>query len=116
MIIDGQHQTSDLCSVCFESVGPPYARDMAARMRNAKCDFCGAPAAIGGPDSLARSVGIERFQCRCFTCSQDYHDYLQGRLESLSCGLSQEEQVAAIRALLAEVDAHVKQKALEREK
>ena len=65
-IVEGKQEVADLCSFCFEALGSPYAREMAAQMRNAKCDFCGAPANMGGTDSMALSVGVQRFQHLCF--------------------------------------------------
>src|SRR5580704_17696528 len=75
IFIGGVSQVSDLCSECFESVGPAAAREVAAAMRDARCRFCGGPATVGGIDYLALSLGEHRMEHECLACLQELNRY-----------------------------------------
>ena len=99
--------TRGVCNECLESSGTPEA-ECAASMRAARCDFCGAPANLGGTDHLALCVGEQRFSHQCFSCSEEFNRYTGAAMERMPGGLSQEQQLDAIRQLRQDADRHMR--------
>ena len=113
-IVDGVKQTRDLCSECFEA-GSPEAREFASARRAARCQYCGSQPCAGGTDFLALAMGIQRMRFMCMPCTQEFQRYTQQELQRASAGLSQQEQLAAIRTLCEKADTHMKQWVSERD-
>jgi protein-arginine kinase activator protein McsA len=105
---DGVKQVRDLCPDCLESSTTPEAAG-ARTMRDARCDFCGAPATTGGTNVLALCAGEEApTSYMCWECSQEFNRYSGHITEKMPDDLSQEQQLAAFRQLRQETERHMK--------
>ena len=78
-------------------------------MRDARCDFCGDPANLGGTDPLSLCVGEQRFTHLCFSCSEEFNRYTGAAMERMPDGLSQEQQLDTIRRLRQDADRHMRE-------
>ena len=105
--VNGVKQTRDLCTECLESSDTPEAA-LAASIRGARCDFCGAPANTSGNNTLALCIGEERSDNFCFTCAEEYNRYTGSAVEQWPKDLSQQQQLDALRQLLQDADKHMK--------
>jgi hypothetical protein len=105
----GTGKSSDLCDECFRASAPPDVIQSAAAARDAHCQYCGGESCTGGPDMFAMMTGVLKAKYMCVPCSMEYHQFLQQQLSSAESGFSRLEQLAVIRKLLDEVDAHMKQ-------
>ncbi len=115
-ICDGSTgETRDLCDACLEASAPEEIRQSAAAVRTAHCQYCGGHPCAGGTDFFALAAGIQRTKYMCMPCTQEYLRYNLQELDRVPPGLSQAEQLAAIRALLDKADAHMKQWVSKRE-
>ena len=114
MCYGGTGKSSHLCDECFESSAPPEVRDSAAAVRDAHCQYCGDQPCAGGTDMFALITGVQKSKYMCMPCSMEYHRFIQQQLSPDAPGLSQQEQLTAIRRLLDEADAHMKQWVSER--
>jgi hypothetical protein len=106
-IVDDLKHTRNLCAQCLESSGAPEAA-FATSMRGARCDFCGAPANICGSDHLALCVGEQRFARCCFSCSEEFNRYTGAAVKRMPDGLTQEQQLDAIRQLRQDAQHHMR--------
>jgi len=107
-IIDEVAQTSDLCSECFESSASPEASDFLAAARMARCQYCGGHPCAGGSDFFELLTGGQQMSFMCIPCSQEFLRYTQQELDRLPHGLSQQEQIAALRKLREQAETHMK--------
>ncbi len=82
---------------------------MAGSVRDARCEYCGGQPCAGGTDFLALTTGVQKMKFMCMPCTLEFQRYSQQQLEALPDGLSQPEQLDAIRALRDRADAHMKQ-------
>ena len=96
----------DICAGCLESLGTPEA-EMASSMRDARCDFCGETADVGTTDILALCLGEQQFRNLCFSCSEEFNSYT-GAAMNLPEGLSQGQQLDAIRKIRDEAERHMR--------
>ena len=64
---------------------------------------------------FALITGVQKSKYMCMPCSMEYHRFIQQQLSPDASGLSQQEQLTAIRRLLDEADAHMKQWVSERD-
>jgi len=53
-------------------------------------------------------TGVQKSRYMCMPCTTEYHRFIQHQLSLDTSRLSQQEQLAAIRKLLDEADAHMK--------
>ena len=58
---------------------------------------------------FAMIAGVQQSKYMCMPCSMEYHRFLQLQLSPDASSLSQQEQLAVIRKLLDEADAHMRQ-------
>jgi protein-arginine kinase activator protein McsA len=112
-IVDGISQSTDLCIECYEA-SSPGARDLAAAQRDARCEYCGGQPCSGGTDIFAMVSGVQKLKFMCMPCSLEHNRYVQQQLHPDASGLSQHEQLAMLRKLDREADAHMKQWVSER--
>jgi len=105
--VEGVKHTRDICTECLESSSTPEAV-FAASMRGARCDFCGAPANVGGTDHLAFCAGEHRLTHFCFSCSEEYNRFTGSATERMQEGLSQQQQLDALRQLRQDTEKHMK--------
>jgi protein-arginine kinase activator protein McsA len=108
-ILDGVTQAADLCSECFDASASPETREMTEAGRAAHCQYCGGYSCAGGTDFFALATGVQQMRFMCVPCTQEYYRYTQQELQRVSAGLSQEEQLAAVRSLRDAADTHMKQ-------
>jgi protein-arginine kinase activator protein McsA len=113
-VSDGVTQTRHLCSECFARLEPNDLRHLAAAAHDAKCQYCDAPANIGGSDPFAVIFGAHRIRRLCFACSSEYSRYTQDSLTRIPTGLSREAQLEEIRQLSDDVGRHMEQWAAQR--
>ena len=108
--IEGVPSSSDLCEECFESSAVPTARELFAAAKTKRCRYCGGLPCCGGMDSFEMSTGgQQQMSFMCLRCSHEFGRYWLQQLESLPHGLPQQEQMAAIGALLDDADRHMRQ-------
>ena len=112
-VVDGIVQSRDLCSECHEA-GSPGARDFAAVVREARCEYCGGQPCAGGTDTLALATGVQKLKFMCMPCSMEHNRFIQEHLRRDASRLSQLEQLAFLRKLNDEADRHMKQWVLDR--
>jgi hypothetical protein len=105
----GTGKSSDLCGECFEASAPPEVRESAAAVRDAHCQYCGGQPCAGGTDMFSLITGAQRSKYMCMPCSMEYHRFLQQQFSPDASGLSQQEQLAVIRTLVDQADAHMRQ-------
>jgi protein-arginine kinase activator protein McsA len=110
----GTDKSSHLCDECFESSTPPEVRESVAEVRDAHCQYCGGQPCAGGTDIFALITGVQKSKHMCMPCSMEYHRFIQQK-SSDAAGLSQQEQLAVIRKLIDEADAHMKRWLSERD-
>jgi hypothetical protein len=112
-VVDGVSQSRDLCIECHEA-SSPEAREFSAAQRDARCEYCGGQPCAGGTDLLAMVTGVQKLKFMCMPCSMEHDLYIQQQLHPEASGLSQLEQLAMLRRLDREADAHMKQWVSER--
>jgi protein-arginine kinase activator protein McsA len=112
-IVDGVSQSRDLCIECHEA-SSPEARELSAAQRDARCEYCGGQPCAGGTDIFAMMTGVQKLKFMCMPCSMEHNRYIQQQLHPDASGLSQHEQLAMLRKLDREADAHMKQWVSER--
>ena len=103
----------DLCIECYEA-SSSEAREFAAALQDARCEYCGDEACTGGTDFMAMATGVQNLNFMCMPCSMEHNRYLQQQLQDDASGLSQEEQLALLRKLDGEADKHMKKWVSER--
>jgi hypothetical protein len=104
----GSGAGSHLCNECFDSSTPPEVRDTAAAVRAAHCQYCGAQPCAGGTDFLALATGVRQDQYLCMPCTMEHQRFVQQQLSLDDSDLSKHEQLAVLRKLLDDADAHMK--------
>jgi hypothetical protein len=107
-------ESSSLCGECFKTSAPPEMRAAMAQAFEGQCPYCGGQSCVGGSDFLAFSAGVPKSKYMCLPCSTEYHEFVENYPLSDISGLSQQEQMTAIRRLRDEVDAHMKRWVLEK--
>ncbi len=108
-IILGVTKKSDLCSECFESFGPPLSKRLVRSLRDARCQFCGAPATSCTLDNLALYTGEQRTIHFCFACSEEYYNYAILSCKRMTEDLREQDQSAKIRQCREDIEQHMKQ-------
>jgi hypothetical protein len=63
---------------------------------------------MGGTDPLALCVGDQRLTYFCFSCSKEFNRYTGSAMERMPKGLSQQQQLDALRQLRQDADKHMK--------
>jgi hypothetical protein len=111
----GTRKSSHLCDECFGTSVPPEVRQFATATREAHCQYCGGQPCAGGIDFLALMTGVQQMKYMCMPCSMEYNRYIQQQLQQEDSGLSQQEQLAALRTLNIAADKHMKQWVSERD-
>jgi protein-arginine kinase activator protein McsA len=110
-IVGDAMQKRDLCEECFEAMSPGMGPALSPKP---KCQYCGGERFCVGTDVLAIMLGTRETKALCIACNAEYHRFTQRALVSLPDGLSQERQLAEIRKLREEADAHMEQWVSER--
>ena len=113
-VADGVAHTRGLCSDCFAGLDIHEAQHIAAAAEGAKCQYCGAPANIGGSDPFAVICGAQRIKYRCFACSSELSRYAHDALRGMQNQLSRDSQLEEIRKLSVAVERHMQQWAAQR--
>ena len=108
-IIGDVSKTTDLCRECFESSGASFAKGLAQSLHGTRCQYCGAPATIGTMDHLALGTGEQHMMRFCNACSTEFNGYTMLALKQCPEGLSQQEQLEAMRQLREDAEQHMKQ-------
>jgi hypothetical protein len=111
----GTGKSSHLCDECFETSASSEVRQFAIATREAHCQYCGRQPCAGGTDFLALMSGVQQMKFMCMPCSMEHNRYIQEQLRQDASGLSQQEQLAALRALDIAADEHMKQWVSERD-
>lgn len=93
-------RSRDLCRECYEASSP-----QAKEVLEARCEYCGAEACTGGTDLL----DFEKLKFMCRECSIEHNRYVEQHEPHEASSLSAEEQLALMRRLNQEADAHMKQ-------
>jgi protein-arginine kinase activator protein McsA len=106
--VEGGSTTSDLCNECFEAT-PSKARDLAAEMEAARCQYCGDKVFTAASESFMWTPGVEQTKYMCRPCTLEHQQFTQQELQKMSPGGSQQEQLAAIRALNEKTDQHMRE-------
>ena len=107
-IVDGISQSRDLCVECHET-SSPQAREFSAAQRDARCEYCGGQACIGGTDILAMATGVQKLKFMCMPCSMEHNRYMQQQMQQDASTLSQQDQLVLLRKLDRQADEHMKQ-------
>ena len=113
-IADGVSRSRDLCNECFEAESPE-AKERASEARAAHCQYCGGQPCAGGTDFLVLMTGVQQMKYMCMPCLMEHNRYIQQQLQQEDSGLSQQEQLAALRTLNIAADKHMKQWVSERD-
>ena len=113
-IIDGDMQTSDLCSECSAASSMGEA-EFAEALRDARCQYCGGQPCAGGSDLLALVAGVPKQQFMCMPCSVEHKRYVQQQLQRGASGLSPEKQLALLLKVNRDADEHMKRWVSERD-
>jgi protein-arginine kinase activator protein McsA len=106
--MDGVKQTRDICNDCVDSCATPEEAAFVASVRGAYCDFCGAPANMGGTDHFAPLIGDQHLIHYCFGCSKEYNRYTSSAIGRMPKNLSREQEIDALRKLRQDARKHMK--------
>jgi steroid delta-isomerase-like uncharacterized protein len=106
-IVDGVSTVGNFCEDC----APSDMRELIAKMRAARCEYCGARGCTDSPDILAmmKADGERRERYLCRLCSEEHGRFVVRELQQVSRTLPQEEQMEALRKVKVAADEHVKQ-------
>ena len=107
MVINGVPQSSDLCVECHEA-SSPQVRAFSERARSARCQYCGGQPCAGGTDLFAEITGSQKLKFMCIPCAMEHNRFVQEHLERCPSELEQREQLAFLRKLDKESDAHMR--------
>ena len=102
-------KSSHLCAGCFEASAPPEVGRFSAATRDAHCEYCGGQPCAGGTDFLALVTGVQKTKFLCVPCSNEHNRFIQQQMLDEKPNLTRQEQIAALRALRDQVDAHMKE-------
>ena len=114
-VTDGVASSIELCDECLASSAGPAEREFFTAAKTARCSYCGDVACSGGMDSPEISPGgQQQMKFLCLRCVDEFGRHWQQLLQRVPQDLPQQEQMAAMRALLDEADHHMKQWVSER--
>lgn len=105
----GTGRSRALCNQCFQLAAPPDVIELVAAVHDARCQYCGGQPCASGTDMFALITGAQKQKYMCMPCSAEYHGFLHEQLSLEAAGLSQQEQLAVLRKLIEEADAHMRQ-------
>jgi protein-arginine kinase activator protein McsA len=107
-IVDGKQTSLDLCDDCFRARGAANGLDMPILDGTQRCYYCEEPAQACGMNlEWEQAVRGERFHFTCFRCAALFHRFLLESLRDIPKGLSQDEELEAMTAAIAESDRKV---------
>jgi hypothetical protein len=113
-IVEGVSSRRDLCSVCFESMGPPGIQELLTTAREAHCRYCGAPATVWGAGPRGLDSGVPERRSLCGRCADEYNRYLGAAMPAIDTKLPETELAAAMRQLYEDVEKHLREWAAQR--
>src|ERR1035437_1634275 len=100
-----------LCDECLradESMAGMFAARLADEAKSARCCYCGGFPCGGGPDTFSQITGgPSQNRWMCMSCTTEYYSYSQNAFESFSGDLTLDEQIAGIKEVGADADAHM---------
>lgn len=111
-IVDGRQTRVDLCEACFRTHPSSRIVDLPSLDGSQKCFYCGAPAQCAGMNQLwEQEIRKQAFHYTCFRCAQLQSELLMKAIDAMPKGLSENEEMEAIRKATVETDRRVREQA-----